>query len=73
MKILLLYFFLYRLSNNYLELPFFFLQKIWGIFVGFFYLLEYIFLFIFKKNYLYIIYIYKYLIIKKYYIFNLLI
>jgi len=70
MKILSLYFLLYKLSNNYLQVSFFFLQKILGIFIGFFYLLEYIFLFFFIKNYYYIFLIYRYLIIKKYYVFK---
>jgi len=70
MKILLLFFLLYRLSNNYLKLSYFFIQKIWSIIISIFYLLEYIFLFYFKKNYLYMFFIYKFLIIKNLYIFS---
>lgn len=66
MKILLLYLLLYKLSNKFLKLPFFFLQKIWSIIISFFYLLEYLFLFVLQKNYFYTLIIYKLLVIKQY-------
>ena len=70
MKIVSLYLLLYKLSNNYFRSQSFFLQIITGIIFGFFYLLEYIFLFYFQKNYIYNLYINRYIVIKKKSFFN---
>jgi hypothetical protein len=64
MKILFLFF---LLNYYYWKREIYFLQKFIGIIFNFFFLLEYFVLFILKKKYIYIFFLYKY-IIKEYYI-----
>ena len=65
MKLLSLFFLLYKLNKNYFRVQKFFIQFISSIFYGFFYLLEYIAIFFFEKKNMYMFIIYIYFVKKK--------